>query len=218
MKPADTSSISVLLIDEQVMFRQGLACLLAGVEGFSVAAQAGNLPEAMDAMRATRPNVVLLDVDAGTGSSMDYVLAFKRAGFKGQMLAVTSGIGDREAVQLIQSGVAGILHKQHTTEELVATIRQIARGEVYLEPVYVASMFRSLDRTRNTRRATLTERDRTVMRAVIQGMTNREIAAQLEITEGAVKASMRHVCEKLGVRTRTQLVRIALEQYRDQLN
>jgi two-component system nitrate/nitrite response regulator NarL len=62
----------------------------------------------------------------------------------------------------------------------------------------------------------LTDRDRTVMRGILQGLSNREIAGKLDISEGAVKASVRHVCEKLGVRTRSQLVKVALEQYKDQ--
>jgi two-component system nitrate/nitrite response regulator NarL len=63
----------------------------------------------------------------------------------------------------------------------------------------------------------LTDRDKTVLRGILQGLSNREIAGKLQISEGAVKASVRHVCEKLSVRTRSQLVRIALEQYKDQL-
>ncbi len=74
-----------------------------------------------------------------------------------------------------------------------------------------------MERTRTSGRPTLTERDKTVLRYLLQGFTNREMAARLEVSEGAVKASLRHVCEKLSVRTRTQLVKVALEQFKDQL-
>ena len=86
-----------------------------------------------------------------------------------------------------------------------------------MEQSYLAPLFRAVDRTRTPRRATLTDRDKTVLRGILQGFSNREIAAKLQISEGAVKASVRHVCEKLGVRTRSQLVKVALEQYKDQL-
>ena len=86
-----------------------------------------------------------------------------------------------------------------------------------MENAYLAPLFRTMDRTRAPRRATLTDRDKTILRCILQGLSNREIAAKIQISEGAVKASVRHVCEKLGVRTRSQLVKVALEQYKDQL-
>jgi DNA-binding NarL/FixJ family response regulator len=143
--------------------------------------------------------------------------AARKAGFHGQVLVVTAGASDHEAIQLVQTGISGILHKHHSTEILLKTIRQVAAGEVCLEKTYLAPLMRSLDRTQPPGRPKLTERDKTVLRFVLQGLTNRQIAASLEISEGAVKASLRHVCEKLDVRTRAQLVRVALEQYRDQL-
>jgi len=109
------------------------------------------------------------------------------------------------------------LHKHHSTSILCNTIRQIAAGEVCLEKAYLAPLFRSVDRTRIESRPTLTERDKTVLRFIFQGLTNRDIAGHLQISEGAVKASLRHLCDKLSVRTRAQLVKVALEQYRDQL-
>jgi two-component system nitrate/nitrite response regulator NarL len=93
----------------------------------------------------------------------------------------------------------------------------VAGGEVCLEPAYLGPLFRAVDRTRGPKKISLTERDRTILRCILQGLSNREIAGRIEISEGAVKASVRHVCEKLGVRTRSQLVKIALEQYKDQL-
>ena len=75
----------------------------------------------------------------------------------------------------------------------------------------------SIDRTRVSAKPTLTERDRAVLRYILQGLTNKDIAARLEISESAVKASLRLLFDKLGTRTRAQLVKQALEQYRDQL-
>ena len=100
---------------------------------------------------------------------------------------------------------------------LCGAIRQVASGEAWLEKTYLGPLFRTMDRSRQPRRPTLTERDRTVLRYLLSGLTNREMGVKLEISEGAVKASLRHVCDKLGVRTRTQLVKVALEQYKDQL-
>lgn len=128
-----------------------------------------------------------------------------------------AGISGQEAVQLVQAGVAGILHKQHSTEALCNAIRQVAAGEVCIEQNYLSSLFRSVDQTKPPAQPKLTDRDKTVLRFVFQGLTNKDIAARLEIPEGAVKASLRQLFDKLGVRTRAQLVKIALEQYKDQL-
>jgi two-component system, NarL family, nitrate/nitrite response regulator NarL len=161
--------------------------------------------------------VVLLDIDLGPERALDFVVSAKRAGFAGRILILTAGASDQEALQLIQAGVAGILHKRHTTETLFSTIRQVARGEVWLEKEYLSPLFRSVDRSLPPSGPKLTERDRMVIRLILKGLSNKEIAAQLDLSEGAVKASLRQVCSKLGVRTRAELVKVALEQYRDQL-
>ena len=209
--------INLLLVDDHVMFREGMARVLEKEPGFKVVGQAGSSAEAIKLLDSSGATMVLLDVDLGPERAVDFMTAARRAGFQGQVLVVTAGASDHEAVQLVQSGIAGILHKHHSTEILFQTIRQVAAGEVCLEKAYLAPLFRSVDRTPTPGRPKLTERDKTVLRFVLQGLTNREIAGRLDISEGAVKASLRHVCEKLDVRTRAQLVRVALEQYRDQL-
>ena len=149
--------------------------------------------------------------------ALDFVIAAKQQGFEGQILIVTAGISGQEAVQLVQAGVVGILHKHHSTEVLRRSIRQAAAGEVCLEQDYLTSLFRSIDRTRAQSRPLLTDRDKSVLRFIFQGLTNKEIASRLEISEGAVKASLRQLFTKLGARTRAQIVKVALEQFRDQL-
>ena len=91
------------------------------------------------------------------------------------------------------------------------------RRRGYLEQEYFPFLYWSVDRTKAQHRAVLTERDKTVLRFVFQGLSNRDIAERLKISESGVKSSLRQLFDKLGVRTRAQLVRIALEQYRDQL-
>ena len=93
----------------------------------------------------------------------------------------------------------------------------MAKGEVCLETKYLAPLFRSVDRSRPATGPKLTNRDRTVLRLILQGLTNREIAGRLEVSESAVKACLRQLFGKLEVRTRAQLVKVALEQFRDQL-
>lgn len=209
--------INLLLVDDHAMFRQGLARVLEKESEFKVVGQFATSTEALDALTESQATMVLLDVDLGRERALDFVHEAKRRKFEGQILVVTAGISAQEAVQLIQSGVAGILHKHHSTEILCQAIREVAAGEVHLEKEYLAALYRSADRTKTQDRPRLTERDKVVLRFIFQGLSNREIAARLEISESAVKSSLRQIFDKLGVRTRAQVVKIALEQYRDQL-
>jgi two-component system, NarL family, nitrate/nitrite response regulator NarL len=217
MSNSAIGEVRILLIDDHAMFRDGLARMLEREGDFAVAGQVSSATEGLALLPGCDANMVLLDVDLGPERALDFVKGARSGGFAGHILIVTAGMSDQEAIQLVQAGVSGIVHKHHSTDVLCSAIRQIAGGEVWMEQAYLAPLFRAVDRTRTPKRATLTDRDKTVMRGILQGLTNREIAAKLEISEGAVKASVRHVCEKVGVRTRTQLVKEALEHYKDQL-
>jgi two-component system, NarL family, nitrate/nitrite response regulator NarL len=199
------------------MFRQGLARLFENDPDFHIAGQCESAAEGLAMLADCGATMVLLDVDLGTERAVDFVMDARKSGFTGPILVVTAGASAPEAVQLVQAGVAGILHKHHSAEVLAHTIRRVAAGEAYVEPEYVTPLFRAADRTRAAAQPTLTERDRTVLRFVFQGLTNKQIGAHLEISESAVKSSLRQLFEKLGVRTRAQLVRVSLEKYRDQL-
>lgn len=208
--------IRILLVDDHAMFREGLANSLEKDPAFKVVGQCSSVPEALGAL-SSGVNVVLLDVDLGPGRGLAFVEGAKQQGYAGHILVVTAGIAGQEAVQLIQSGVSGIMHKHHSSAELREVIRKVAAGERWLEAEYLTPLFRSVDRTRLSTRPKLTERDLTVLRCIFQGLSNKDIAARLNISEGAVKASIQILFEKLGSRTRAQLVRVALEQYREYL-
>jgi two-component system, NarL family, nitrate/nitrite response regulator NarL len=217
MNVSATGCIRLLIVDDHAMFREGLARMLEREQDLKVVGQCSSSADALTYLSGEEIDIILLDVDLGSERGVDFMLSAKRTGFQGRFLVVTAGISDQEAVQLVEAGVAGILHKQNSTEVLSDTIRQVANGEVCLEKAYLGPLFRSVDRTRTTRPARLTERDKAVLRFTLQGLTNREIAIRMELSESAVKASLRHVFSKLNVRTRAQAVKIALEQYRDQL-
>jgi two-component system, NarL family, nitrate/nitrite response regulator NarL len=181
-----------------------------------VVAQCGSTTEALG-MLNRNVDMVLLDVDLGNERALGFVEAARNFLFEGRILVVTAGISGQEAIRLLEAGVSGILHKRHSSQILCESIRKIAAGETYLEGTYLTSLMQSVDRTRPHGNPKLTERDRALMRYLLKGLTNREIGTNLEISEGAVKASLRLLFEKMNVRSRTQLVKVALEQYQDQL-
>jgi DNA-binding NarL/FixJ family response regulator len=208
--------INLLLVDDHPMFREGLARTLEKETDFKVVGQCATCAEAL-AVVGAGVDMVLLDVDLGNERGLEFVEAAKRKAFPGQILVVTAGISGPEAVRLMQAGVAGIIDKKHSGPDMCESIRKVAAGEGYLEGKYVTSLMKSVDRTRASNAAKLTNRERSLLRYILEGLTNREIGVHLTISEGAVKASLRQLFEKANVRTRAQLVKVALEQYRDEL-
>jgi DNA-binding NarL/FixJ family response regulator len=211
------AEIRLLLVDDHPMFREGLARLLEKQPSLSVVGDCGTSAEALILLKKCAVNMVLLDVDLGQERAIDFITRARKGGFDGKVLIVTAGVDGAEALQLMQSGVAGILHKQRTGEELRAAIRQVAEGGVWLEDEYLPMLFRTVDRTKPSGKPQLTEREKAIVRFLFEGQTNKEIGQQLDLSEGAVKASLRQLFAKVSVHTRSQLVKVALEQYREQL-
>ncbi len=218
MSEAATAAIRLMIVDDHAMFREAIAEKLGKEADMSVVATCANGSEALDLLRkGVQPTMILLDFDLGRERVIDFLHDAREAGFSGQVLIVTAGVSGREAVQLVQAGVRGILHKHHTPQTLCDTIRQVARGEPFLENAYLGSVFHSLDETRHMGGPHLTDRDKAVLRLLFRGLANKEIAARLDVSEGAVKSSISQLFQKLSVRTRAQLVKVALEQYSDEL-
>ena len=210
------NTINLLLLDDHEMFREGLARTLEREPDLKVVGQCGTSAQAL-AMLDRDITMVLLDVDLGNERALEFVEAARAASFSGQILVVTAGISGPEAVRLLQAGVTGILHKRNSGQTLCESIRKVAAGEACLEGNYLTSLVKSVDRTRSANTLKLTDRDRALLHHILEGLTNREIGKQLHISEGAVKASLGQLFEKVNVRTRAQLVKVALEQFRDQL-
>ena len=124
-----TRTIQLLLVDDHAMFREGLVRMLEKEADLKVVGQCASAREALAMLPASGADMVLLDVDLGSERALDFVLGARTKGFQGQILVVTAGMSDQEALQLMQAGVAGILHKHHSTEILLQTIRQVAAGE-----------------------------------------------------------------------------------------
>lgn len=207
---------NVLLVDDHALFREGLSRLLASESDVKVAAQCGTVGEALELMKSQKFDLVLLDYELGDRRGNEVVLAARERGFEGQILIVTVGLTRAEVRQMLNHGVSGIFLKNHPPEMLVEAIHRVMDGERWLDPKY-------LDPTADdspsafARRAKFTERDRQVLRGVFEGLANKELAERLHVSESAIKASLQQLFSKTGVRTRSQLVRVALEHYRREL-
>lgn len=213
----DADVVRIVVVDDHAMFREALADLIEKSTDLTVVGKCGTSEEAIGLMERTRPSIVLLDFDLGDDGAMSLLERSRAMGFDGRVLIVTAGVSEAEAIQLVQAGVAGILHKHNSPEMLCDTIRKVAAGQVCLEKNYLKPLFRTIDQTRAGSMTKLTERDKAILRSVFQGLSNKEIGVRLNLSEGAIKAAVRQLFQKLGVHTRAQMVKVALDDYRDQL-
>jgi two-component system nitrate/nitrite response regulator NarL len=216
MKNSGVQEIRLLVVDDHAMFREGLGGALEKEPDMTVVATCESAAQALARLESTRPTLVLLDFDLGSERALDFVLEAKRREFQGRILVLTAGVSDQEAIQLVRAGAHGIVHKHNTIQVLCGFIRQTANGEVCLEKDHLRPLFSTLDQSRTRTRPPLTERDKSVLRYIFQGLPNKAMAERIGVSEGAIKGSMRQLFQKLGVRTRAQVVKVALEQYRDQ--
>jgi two-component system nitrate/nitrite response regulator NarL len=215
MSPAP---IRLFLIDDHALFRESIAYLLSKEVDIDVAGQSASATAALEQIVASGANMALLDLELGPERATDFVNNAGQVGYRGRILVLTEELTDHDATELVRAGVAGIIRKQKSAEDLLTAIRQVAAGEVWMERRAGRSSLTAKDRrVRGSKRPPLTERDKAVLRLLLQGLSNREMAWQLDISEGALKSSVRYVCDKLHVRTRAQVVKVAIEELKDQL-
>lgn len=201
--------IRALLIDDHALFRESVSRVLALEHGFEVR-HCASIAEAVQALLQCHPDIVLLDHDLGCESASQFLPAAREAGFAGRVLIVTAWISDTEARRLIRQGIAGIFLKERPLDELAESIRAVARGESRLEARFLAPASGSDDPEQDLFDR-LNERQRRVLRFVMEGLSNKEIAWHLKISESYAKGILQSLFHKAGVRTRGQLVRVALE-------
>ena len=205
--------IRLYVVDDHALFREGLLRLLASDPGVEVVGSAGSVEKAWPEVLTLPIDILILDFELQGAPVTPFVERLRSAGFQGRILMVTAGLPDKDAVELIRLGVSGIFHKQHPPEELRRSIQQVSEGNVLIEQHYLQKLVRMADAPA----VRFTERDSQILRFVVEGLANKEIAAELGISESAVKASLQQLFAKTHVRTRSQLVRVALEEYRELL-
>jgi DNA-binding NarL/FixJ family response regulator len=213
---SQTATLRILLLDDHVLFRDSLCRLLSGEDGIEIAGQCGTNAEALEIVARDRVHVVLLDLDLGAERGNSFMRQARDQGFDGRVLVLTAHASDAEAVELIRSGVSGIFLKHGSPDQLLQAIRKIGAGESWLDGPYVEALIRATAGPAGARPAErFTERERQVLRGVVEGLANKEIGDRLHVSESSVKSSLQQLFRKTGVRTRAQLVRVALERKLD---
>jgi len=202
-----------LLIDDHALFRESVSEALAG-PGLIIE-HCATIGEGIRLLAERHFDIVLLDHDLGSERASLFLPAAWEAGVAVRVLVVTAWISENEARRLLQQGVAGIFLKQAPLQELKEAIRITVEGGTFLDPSF--GQLSGGRRGQPEAAPMFSDRQKQVLRYVLEGLSNKEIAWRMQISESYVKAILQGLFQKTGVRTRGQLVRVALEQYENDL-
>jgi DNA-binding NarL/FixJ family response regulator len=199
-------SITVLIVDDHPVVREGLGAMLSTEPDIQLVGEAGTGAEALTMIAALRPSVVVVDLllpDIGGAEIIRRVYGKSSdTGF----VVLTSVAGDEEIYRALEAGARGYLFKDMARKELIQAVRAVHRGKRYIPAQVGAKIAENLPRT------DISEREIEVLQLVAVGMKNKEIAFELGISESTVQAHMKHILEKLGASDRTQAVTTALRR------
>ena len=202
-------------MDDHSLFRESLSRLLQAEPDFEIAGTCASAAEALAAIGREPIDVVLLDYDLGDAQGTSFLEESKRLRFKGRILMVTAGMTDGGTLRAFESGTSGVFLKHSPPSQLVEAIHKVANGEMWLDSRAVHSLVAgaSSKSSEPDSGQSLNARESSVLRAVFEGLSNKEIGSRMQISESSVKAVLQQLFDKTGVRTRSQLVRIALEKH-----
>ncbi|MGW7685751.1 response regulator [Kribbella sp. NPDC054772] len=207
----DTSmpDITLLLVDDHPVVRNGLRGMFEAADGFTVLAEAPDGVRAVELAAELEPDVILMDLRMPGGGGLDAITELTRRGIRSKVLVLTTWDTDTDTLPAIEAGATGYLLKDAPQDELFNAVRQAAAGRTVLSPA-VAS--RLVSAVRFPAPAPLAARERQVLELVAKGTSNRDIARELFISEATVKTHLSHVFTKLGVTDRAAAVAKGYDQ------
>lgn len=200
--------IRILLVDDHAVVREGLRGLLEQQESMQVVGEAGDGLAALEHLATDRPDVVVLDMKMPGPSAVETIAAIKRLATDVRILVFTSYAEDSQVRDALSAGATGYLLKDALRDDLIRAVREVAAGRAWLHPQAQRQMLDWMRRPPSPIDS-LTARERSVLALLAQGMSNKQIARQLDLTEGTVKGYVSQVLDKLGVADRTQAALLA---------
>jgi DNA-binding NarL/FixJ family response regulator len=209
-------AISVLVVDDQRLVRAGFRVIIGGQPDMTVVGEAADGLEAIDLAKAHSPTVVVMDIRM---PNMDGLAAARMilAETDSRVLMLTTFDSDEYVYAALRAGASGFLLKDAPSEQLVAAIRSVANGDALIDPTITRRLIQQFVTATRPKAdepqqlATLTPREREVLRLIAQGKSNAEIASDLVVEESTVKTHVARILMKLGLRDRVQAVVLAYE-------
>jgi DNA-binding NarL/FixJ family response regulator len=204
--PSSSQPIRVMTVDDHPLLREGIAAVIEGQADMKLVGEATNGREAIERYRALRPDVTLMDLRMPDINGIEAITAI-RSEFPGaRIIVLTTYTGDAQALGALKAGASAYLLKSMLRKDLLDTIRTVHAGKRRIPPEIATEI------AEHAADDALTEREIEVLRRVALGNSNKQIAAQLTISEGTVKAHMKSIMPKLSARDRTHAVMIAVKR------
>lgn len=209
------SNITVLIVEDQTLMRQGLKTILDLEQGFEVLGEAEDGQAALERALELRPDVVLMDVQMPRMNGVEATAQLSTQLPSTKVIILTTFDYDEYVFDGIKAGARGYLLKDTPASELLAAIRRVHAGESIVQPSIATRMIAEFTRrstTPETPYEALSDREREVLRLLADGLSNKDIASRLILAEGTVKNHVSTILEKLHAANRTQAARVAREQ------
>jgi len=215
-----TNSISVLIVDDQIIVRKGIRALLTTEPGLQVVGEAATGVDAVREAARLNPDVIVMDLVMPEMDGIEAISQITAQHPTIRILVLTSFAADDKVFPAIKAGALGYLLKDSSPEELVQAIRQVHRGESSLHPAIARKLLQELARPPQHMQTLepLTEREVTVLRLIARGLSNQEIADDLVISEATVRTHVSNILSKLHLASRTQAALFALREGLASLN
>ena len=209
------AKVRILLVDDHAVVREGLKRLIAGQADLELVGEAADGREAIERVQTLRPDVVMMDVSMPGLGGLDATRELARVWPAARILALTVHEDDAYAREFLKIGAAGYLLKRAPTEELVRAIRAVAGGGFYIDPRIAGRLVNTLIKPATPRpsvTAELSDREAEVLKLIAIGYANKEVAARLGLSVKTVETYKARSMEKLGLRSRVDIVRVAVDR------
>jgi DNA-binding NarL/FixJ family response regulator len=206
-------TVRVLIVDDHAVVRSGLRLLLAAEEGIEPVGEAGTARDGLFQARTLKPDVILLDVVMPDQSGIEVLPQLTHENPQAKVLVLSMQDDPHYVREAFAAGASGYVLKEAADAEVVEAIREVARGGRYVHPELGARLVAAeVDERRREAEDPLSEREREVLRLLALGHTNQEIAKMLYISVRTAETHRAHIMQKLGLQTRAELVRHAIDR------
>jgi DNA-binding NarL/FixJ family response regulator len=199
--------IRLAVVDDHALFRRGLVSLLSDMGDFTVCAEASNGKDALPLIEELKPDIILMDVNMPVMDGVQSLEAVRKTRKDQKVIMLTISQNDEDLIRAISAGANGYILKNAEPEDLHNTIIEVMKGNSILSPEMTEKVFASLRSARQSRGQTiLSDREVEVLDFMAKGLSTRQIAVSLFISENTVKTHIRHILEKLDANNRAQAV------------